>query len=91
MTIIHTGCPCCKSGEITLVLKAKDYTVSHQEFEIWQCSICTLRFTQAIPDKNAIGAYYKSEDYISHSDTDKGFINLIYHTVRKRTLVTKKN
>ena len=90
MTIIHSHCPCCMSREISFVLKATDHTVSHEKFEIWQCNICTLRFTQAIPDTDAISAYYKSEDYISHSDTDKGFINSIYHTVRKITLVTKK-
>src|SRR5687767_13057794 len=90
MTIVHSNCPVCKSGEISFVLKAIDHTVSHEKFEIWQCNICTLRFTQAIPPEDSISAYYRSENYISHSDTDKGFINSIYHTVRKITLVTKK-
>jgi len=90
MSIIHSNCPVCKSREINFVLIALDHTVSHEEFEIWQCNVCTLRFTQAIPDKDGISAYYKSEYYISHSDTNKGFINSIYHTVRKITLVKKK-
>src|SRR5690606_37771056 len=29
-------------------------------------------------------------NYISHSDTASGFINKLYHQVRKRTLVQKK-
>ncbi len=90
MTIIHSACPGCKSREINFALTAIDHTLSHEEFEIWQCNNCTLRFTRAIPDKDAISAYYRSENYISHSNTAKGFINSIYHTVRKITLVTKK-
>ena len=34
--------------------------------------------------------YYKSEDYISHTDTAKGLINRLYHFVRKRTIVQKR-
>ena len=90
MKIVRYNCPVCKSEDIGFVIKAMDHTVSHEEFEIWQCNVCTLRFTQAIPDKEEIGTYYQSENYISHSDTDKGIINLLYHKVRKRTLISKK-
>jgi 2-polyprenyl-3-methyl-5-hydroxy-6-metoxy-1,4-benzoquinol methylase len=90
MQIIKETCPVCKSAEIKFLLKAIDHTVSYEEFEIWQCDACTLRFTQSIPDESEIGAYYKSENYISHSDTHKGVINSLYHKVRKRTLFSKK-
>jgi len=90
MKIVRTDCPSCESKNITFVLKAKDHTVSNEEFEIWQCNICTLRFTQSIPGKEQIVAYYKSENYISHSDTNKGLVNFLYHKVRKRTLVAKR-
>ena len=90
MKIVRTDCPSCESKNITFVLKAKDHTVSNEEFEIWQCNICTLRFTQSIPGKEQIVAYYKSENYISHSDTNKGLVNFLYHKVRKRTLVVKR-
>ena len=90
MRIVRSECPVCKSENINFVIKAIDRTVSHEEFEIWQCNVCRLRFTQSAPDDQEISAYYKSEAYISHSDTDKGFINSLYHKVRKRTLVSKK-
>src|SRR5258706_3002575 len=90
MRIVRTECPVCKNENIHFVLKAKDQTVSSQEFEIWQCNACSLRFTQAVPDSEEIGRYYKSENYISHSDTDKGLINSLYHKVRKRTLASKR-
>lgn len=90
MRVTKYECPVCKSKNLTFVIKATDYTVSHKNFEIWQCNLCTLRFTQSVPDKAAIAAYYKSENYISHSNTDKGFINSLYHKVRKRTLLSKR-
>lgn len=89
--IVHEFCPACGDKNILPLLSAKDYTVSNELFEIWECKNCTLRFTQNIPGIEEIGKYYQSENYISHSDTSKGFINNLYHKVRKRTLVQKKN
>ena len=59
-------------------------------FEVWECADCTLRFTQDIPSAAAIGPYYQSDNYVSHTDTSKGIINKLYHLVRKRTLFSKK-
>ncbi|MEO8109123.1 MAG: class I SAM-dependent methyltransferase [Ginsengibacter sp.] len=73
------------------VFTVKDYTVSLEDFEIWECKHCTLRFTQNIPEVEEIARYYQSENYISHSDTQEGFINKLYHQVRKKTLLKKKN
>ncbi len=83
-------CPDCGNANISFVLSAKDYTVSGEVFEIWECKNCTLRFTQNIPAGEEIGKYYQSENYISHSDTAKGLINNLYHKVRKRTLIQKR-
>ena len=88
--IHYTGCPICKSELIQEQLTAKDYTVSQNIFSIWQCNACTVRFTQDVPEQDAIGAYYASDNYISHSDTKKGIINSLYHLVRKRTLGAKR-
>jgi 2-polyprenyl-3-methyl-5-hydroxy-6-metoxy-1,4-benzoquinol methylase len=90
MTTVHyTQCPVCNSDRIHPILSAKDHTVSHETFIIWQCQECTLRFTQDVPDETSIGAYYKSEDYISHSNTSKGLLNQVYQRVRKITLAQK--
>jgi 2-polyprenyl-3-methyl-5-hydroxy-6-metoxy-1,4-benzoquinol methylase len=88
--IHYTNCPICSSENITLQLTAKDHTVSQKDFAVWHCTNCTARFTQDVPEQNAIGPYYQSDNYISHSDTKKGFINTLYHLVRKRTLDKKK-
>lgn len=87
--INYQSCPCCGSAHIQQQLNVKDHTVSQQFFSIWQCSDCTLRFTQSVPGLGEIGAYYQSDNYISHTDTKEGIINRLYHAVRKRTLQRK--
>ena len=88
--IHYTLCPVCDSPAITNVLQVKDHTVSGELFTVAECQSCTFRFTQDVPDENAILPYYKSEDYISHTNTSKGFINRAYHSVRKRTIEKKR-
>lgn len=91
MALIHyTSCPSCDSKDLKSVLYAVDHTVSHEQFAIWQCQGCSLRFTQDVPDAAAIGPYYHSEEYISHSNTSKGLINRLYHVVRRQTLADKR-
>jgi 2-polyprenyl-3-methyl-5-hydroxy-6-metoxy-1,4-benzoquinol methylase len=91
-SIIHyTTCPVCGAAKLEAALYAKDYTVSGKTFDIEQCSDCSLRFTQDVPDASTISPYYQSPDYISHTDSSEGLINRIYHFVRKRTLNGKRN
>lgn len=91
MSKIHYQfCPACNSNQIQPVLAATDHTVSGTAFEIWECANCTLRFTQDVPDATAIAPYYQSENYISHSDTNKGLVNYAYHLVRRFTLKNKR-
>lgn len=88
--INYSSCPGCKATRIYPVITTKDYTVSRQEFSIWQCKQCSLRFTQDVPAQSSIGRYYQSDNYISHTDTTKGLVNSLYHLIRKRTLLQKK-
>ena len=89
--MIHfPGCPVCRSENIQFSLSAKDHTVSQNAFPVWQCNACSARFTQDAPSENEIGAYYASEDYVSHSDTKKGLVNRLYHMVRQRTMKSKR-
>src|SRR4051812_42032122 len=87
--IHYTHCPVCNSADIHPLLKVKDHSVSGEEFVIWQCGACSLRFTQDVPGEEAVGPYYQSRDYISHSNTSKGLINQMYQRVRKFTLAQK--
>src|SRR6185503_13152969 len=65
--IHYPSCPSCNFTEIAEALTARDHTVSQKIFSIWECSNCTLRFTQDVPDAASIGVYYQSENYISHT------------------------
>ena len=87
--IHYSTCPVCDSKEINPLLTIKDFSVSKESFVLWQCSVCSLRFTQDVPNENNIAPYYKSPDYISHTNTDKGFINKTYQKVRDYTLQQK--
>lgn len=87
--IHYDSCPVCGAAGISKVFTAIDHTVSGNFFDIYQCGNCSLRFTQDVPAINEIGAYYKSEDYISHTETNKGLINWLYLRVRKFTLAGK--
>lgn len=90
MRIHYTHCPVCGSADLSSILKATDHTVSGETFSVMECKACTLRFTQDVPDGSSIGPYYRSENYVSHTNTSKGLINSLYHWVRKRTLTRKR-
>ena len=89
-TISYSKCPVCHHEGIWKVLSAKDYTVSGQTFEVWSCKNCEARFTQEVPSEETIGAFYESEEYISHSNTSKGLVNTLYQQVRNITLDQKR-
>lgn len=87
--IFYKNCPICNGDALQNIFDVKDYTVSGKTFTIVHCSQCNIRLTQNVPDVNEIGAYYKSEDYISHTNTGKGLINKLYKQVRVYTMKQK--
>lgn len=84
-----TECPVCGSGNFLPFLSCKDHTVSQEIFNIVECSGCSFRFTNPIPDPEKLGDYYKAEAYVSHTSSGKGLINFLYLQVRKFTLKQK--
>ena len=90
MAVIHQDhCPGCHSTNLSELFRCQDHTVSKEHFAVWACADCGGRFTQDVPDEDSIGAYYQSEDYISHSNTSRGLINRIYQMVRTYTVKKK--
>ena len=82
-------CPVCLRTNTHFALKVQDHSISKDWFEVWECAECSMRFTKDAPAADIIGPYYKSENYISHSNTRKGIVNTLYHQVRRRTLNSK--
>lgn len=85
-----TTCPACGSTHLSEPVACKDHFVSQETFHLRDCLDCGFRFTCDAPDAEHIGPYYKSEAYISHSDTRKGLINRAYHMVRSFMLGSKR-
>ena len=71
--VVYEVCPICNSKKIKAFLPVKDYFLTQEDFELWKCETCSFVFTHALEDEDNIGKYYKSEEYISHSDKKKGF------------------
>lgn len=83
-------CPVCGSNHISSRFICPDHSISGEKFGIWECANCKHRFTSPYPSEEAIGAYYKADHYISHSDSSEGLINRLYKIARRFTLSEKK-
>ena len=67
----------------------KDYSVSGEEFELRYNQDLGLLETFPQPSEENLGSYYKSEDYISHTDSKRNLFEKAYHFVRKHALKQK--
>jgi 2-polyprenyl-3-methyl-5-hydroxy-6-metoxy-1,4-benzoquinol methylase len=90
-SINNKSCPICLSNGFSHFLTCKDFTVSKDDFAIVACNACGFALTNPRPADNLLGAYYESNEYISHSNTKTGLVSQIYQAVRKRTLRHKLN
>ena len=82
-------CPVCHQNKFSQKFLCEDYLVSHESFSICCCDACRFTFTQDVPSQEAMPRYYDSSEYVSHSDTQKGWIHSVYHWVRKRMIRRK--
>lgn len=82
-------CPVCGSRNFNKIFDVKDYFVSGETFPVCACSVCGFKLTFDLPPAGEMGNYYRSEEYISHSDTAKGLVNKAYHAVRNYMLKQK--
>jgi 2-polyprenyl-3-methyl-5-hydroxy-6-metoxy-1,4-benzoquinol methylase len=82
-------CPLCANTQFIEKTVCEDFYVTHEKFLLCQCNQCGFVFTQNTPEGEECEKYYNTENYISHSDTHKGFFNKAYHIVRIITLRQK--
>jgi len=76
-------------NELKLYLSCKDYTVSRETFSIFIDEKSELLVTSPRPKNEELAKYYESEDYISHSNSKKSFIDKVYQIVRNHTIKQK--
>ena len=67
----------------------KDHTVSGENFELVYDEEKDMLVTFPKPEKDQLPSYYQSEDYISHTDSSKSFVDKVYQVVKKYMLQRK--
>ena len=86
---MNNKCPWCDSDKAQINLWLKDEFLTKEDFHICECLNCGLLYTMPRPDKDHIGAYYKSEEYYSHQENTRGFIPKVYEKIKKVNLKHK--
>ena len=86
---MNNKCPWCGSEKAQINLWLKDEFLTKEDFHICECLNCGLLYTMPRPEKEKIGAYYKSEAYYSHQENKKGFIPKVYERVKSINLKHK--
>ena len=84
------NCIVCNNSEFTELYKTKDFFLSQDDFSIYSCPHCGYKFTFPVPAPEKIGNYYKSENYVSHSNTKKSLFFRLYHFIKKYNLRKKQ-
>ena len=87
--LLINECPLCGSVQLERAYTCTDFYATSELFDIVRCNNCQFTFTQNAPIESEMGRYYDSPDYISHSDTQKGLMNAVYHRVRRYMLGQK--
>lgn len=67
----------------------KDHSVSNEEFQLFHNKDLDLLETHPQPSLDNLEEYYKSEDYISHTNSKRNLFEKAYHLVRKIALKRK--
>ena len=83
------SCPLCGGGGVSDHHRSLDNLVSKQLFGVSLCHACGFLFTNPRPDAQAMGKYYCSDDYISHTDGGSSLFDKLYRRIRKFMIVKK--
>ncbi len=70
-------------------LSIKDFLVSGESFDLLYDSKREMLLTSPQPAVQELAKYYKSENYISHTDEHKGLMASLYQMVKKYSLSKK--
>ena len=73
------------------ILTCQDYTASNEKFDLILDENLDMLITFPKPKKEELGKYYESEDYISHTDSNKSLVDKLYQVVKNYTIKQKVN
>ena len=75
--------------ETTAYLEVKDHSVSGETFQLVLNETYGFLETSPQPKDEQLSDYYKTEDYISHTDSKRNLFEKVYHFVRGISLKRK--
>jgi 2-polyprenyl-3-methyl-5-hydroxy-6-metoxy-1,4-benzoquinol methylase len=67
----------------------KDFLVTGESFDLLYDEEWEMLITSPQPNEEDLAAYYKSTEYISHSDSKKGMVATLYQWVKRYSLSKK--
>ncbi|WP_435624036.1 class I SAM-dependent methyltransferase [Flagellimonas sp.] len=70
-----------------LYLKTKDYSFSKQEFDLMWDESKDMLITHPVPEN--LETFYEGDNYISHTDSNKSFVDLLYQRIKAMNLSNK--
>jgi len=76
-------------NSLTPFLECIDYAVSRETFSLLKDEDSGMLVTSPMPEADELSKYYESEDYISHTDSNKSFTDKLYQKVKKISLKKK--
>jgi SAM-dependent methyltransferase len=82
-------CLACGAASFSDLYQTKDHLVTGREFLVRKCNACGMGWTVDPPPESEAGAYYVSEEYISHTDRKQSFSDYLYHLARSFMLGRK--
>ena len=84
-----SNCPLCGGSSFRSALKAHYFRGNKEAFNIDECLSCGLLITNPRPEDEELAKYYNPENYVSHTDEEKGIMNGLYKLVQKWNLQLK--
>lgn len=72
-----------------IYIQVRDHSVSGEAFDLIHNKALDVLETTPQPSEDKLGAYYKSEDYISHTDGKRNVFEKTYHFVKGIALKRK--
>jgi 2-polyprenyl-3-methyl-5-hydroxy-6-metoxy-1,4-benzoquinol methylase len=81
--------PINSGTKLLYYLSCIDYTVSREIFSLLLDETSDLLITSPQPKKGDLSKYYQSDEYISHTDSNKTVVDKIYQYVKKYAIYKK--
>ncbi len=83
-------CPLCESRVgASEVLQARDHLITGKLYKVVRCLTCDFLYTNPRPTIEDSINHYRSDDYISHTDSKHGLRDRMYQAIKQHMLKKK--